>query len=83
MGATKQMQLELDNVRYKVDDEGLGYCIQHYYGRDINTVDKDLNAAWAEAYDALGVVENILGLDDDYDNFEEEKGNQAKSRRPC
>jgi len=50
----------LQTVRAKVEDEGLGYCVENYFGRDLNSHDKQLNNVWEAAYDALQDVYNKL-----------------------
>lgn len=47
------------DVVAKVENEGLGYAIQSYYGRNLNSESDELNDAWAKAYDALAQVEGF------------------------
>jgi hypothetical protein len=45
---------------YDCLETGLGYSIQHGYGRNINTDDIEFNEKWAQAYDLLMWLEKEL-----------------------
>ena len=53
-------ELEYEDLQYRLEAEGAGYAIQHYYGRDINHSDKKVVKLWAEAYDKLIELENYI-----------------------
>lgn len=49
----------LETIRYKVDDEGLGYCIEDYL--DASSIeDSELARLWEAAYKALTKVREYL-----------------------
>ena len=45
-----------------LENEGLGYAVLHYFGRDISedVDDYALAAVWQQAYDALHFIEQTL-----------------------
>lgn len=50
----------IEEVVSKVDTEELGYAILWYYGRELNSENKQLNQLWARAFDALYAVNSCL-----------------------
>ncbi len=52
-------------VADRVGIERIGYAIQSYYGRDLESTDEKLNKLWEQAYDALEALEDYLP-DSDY-----------------
>ena len=44
----------------KIENEGLDYAIQHYFGRELGSNHERLNSLWAEAYDILTEISAIL-----------------------
>jgi hypothetical protein len=50
----------LDYVASKLDNEGVGYAIQHYFGRNLDSESDELNKAWREAFDALEKVKSLF-----------------------
>ena len=53
-------KLEYEDLRYRLESEGEGYALKHYYGRDINHSDKKVVKLWAEAYDKLIELEKYI-----------------------
>lgn len=50
----------LPDLVSKIDYEGgLGESL-YYFGREVNSVDDELNEAWRRAYDAVEVVAEML-----------------------
>lgn len=56
-------KLTVEEVTERVETEGLGYAVQHYLGRDVNSEDKKLNKLWKQAYDALEALQDYLPVD--------------------
>jgi len=50
----------LEGIQWKIEDGGLGYAIENYFGRDLHSVSSELNQAWETAYDALLFIHEIL-----------------------
>lgn len=60
----------LKEFAWKVNNEGIGYAVLHYWGRDINLVIEDQDEfieKWQQAYDLL------VFLQDKIDEWDEEK----------
>lgn len=58
---SKPTVLTPQDMVYRVEYEGVGYAVQHYYGRDVSCPeDPELEAAWKAAYDALTKLDDIL-----------------------
>ena len=53
-------KLDPEDVAYRVSTEGLSYAILHYFGSNLGSTDKALNAAWEEAHNALEEVIELL-----------------------
>ena len=43
-----------------IENEGIGYAIEDYWGRDIPTDDEKLKELWAKAYDALQELSSYI-----------------------
>tara|TARA_R110001592_G_scaffold93398_1_gene271330 strand:+ start:137 stop:331 length:195 start_codon:yes stop_codon:yes gene_type:complete len=46
-------KLEYEDLKYRLEAEGEGYALKHYYGRNIDHDDKKVVKLWAEAFDKL------------------------------
>lgn len=53
-------ELEYEDLQYRLEAEGEGYALKHYYGRDIKHSDKKVVKLWAEAYDKLIELEKYI-----------------------
>lgn len=53
-------ELEYEDLQYRLEAEGEGYALKHYYGRDINHADKDVVKLWAETHDKLIELEKYI-----------------------
>ena len=56
----KKNYRSLQGVQWKVEGEGLDYCIERHFGRDLHSVSPELNEAWEQAYDTLSFIREIL-----------------------
>ncbi len=68
------MATELETRRFEfaalIDNEGLGYTIAHYLGKDISDEDLEDEAfveAWSKAYDAIALLEARIEEWQEYD----------------
>ncbi len=52
---------KINGVLFKFENEGTGYAIRQYYGRELDSGDKLLDQLWATAYDAIGAAEDRIG----------------------
>ena len=57
---TTKEKLPLKFVGYKTGSEGLGYAIQHYFGKHLNSEDEELNEKWLQAYNILTDIDKRL-----------------------
>ena len=64
MSDTGKIMLTTQQVADKVEWEGLDYAVMSYFGRDLNSVNEELNDLWAEAYDVLTELRSILFEDE-------------------
>lgn len=74
----------LEDIWYKIEDEGLGYCVEDYFSLDTirDCGGDELLELWQKAQTALqdirtyfeeqGLTDNILYDDDDADNETDE-----------
>lgn len=53
-------ELTYEDLDYRLQAEGEGYAIKHYYGRDIKHNDKKVVKLWAEAYDKLTELQKYI-----------------------
>ena len=53
-------KLEYWQLKYRLDNEGEGYALKHYYGRDIDHEDAHVVKLWAEAHDKLVELESYI-----------------------
>lgn len=53
-------KLEYKDLKYRLENEGVGYALKHYYGRDIVHKDEHLVRLWAEAHDKLIELEKYI-----------------------
>jgi hypothetical protein len=53
-------QIDYENLMYRLTNEGEGYALKHYYGRDINHKDEKVVRLWREAHDKLVELEKYL-----------------------
>ena len=53
-------ELEYYDLRIRLDQEGEGYALKSYYGRNIKHKDKEVVRLWAEAHDKLLELENYI-----------------------
>lgn len=49
-----------EEVIERVQIEDLGYAVQYYYGKDLNSEDPALNELWTEAYISLTSLDEYL-----------------------
>lgn len=55
---SKPAQVTPHDLVARIENEGLGYAVQHYYGRNIECVaDPTFEALWKAAYDAIVALE--------------------------
>ena len=59
----KEERRSVDDIKDRVDIEGLGYAIEGFYGRYVNSEDEELNKLWEKAYDALDNLKKHLNMD--------------------
>jgi hypothetical protein len=52
--------MTVEELAYKVDNEGLGYAVLDYFGRQVDVDDDTVKQAWAEAYDALDRLRQLI-----------------------
>ena len=58
---SKPTVLTPEDMVYQINEEGIGYAIQHYYGRNISCPeDPEFEAAWKAAYDAMAKVSEFV-----------------------
>ncbi len=50
---SKPHEVTIKDMRYRLEAEGEGYALLHYYGRNISCEDKTAENLWKSAYDAL------------------------------
>lgn len=50
-------KLSYEDLQYRLEAEGEGYALKHYYGRDIEHDDEKMIRLWAETYDKLKELE--------------------------
>lgn len=51
----------VDDIRDRVNRDGIGESVVDYYGRELTEpVPEELRKAWADAYDALARVNELL-----------------------
>lgn len=62
---TIKEKITLQIVADRIGIEGIGYTIESYYCRDLESIDEKLNKLWNQAYDALKALRNYLP-DSDY-----------------
>ena len=48
------------DLSYRLDNEGEGYALKHYYGPDIDHEDEKVVRLWKEAHDKLVELEEYL-----------------------
>ena len=53
-------KLSNEDLKNRIRNEGIGYAILSYYGRDIQCEDKEAERLWKAAYDKLTSLQNYL-----------------------
>lgn len=53
-------KLEYEDLQYRLEAEGAGNALKHFYGRDINHSDKKVVKLWAKAHDKLVELEKYI-----------------------
>ena len=53
-------KLSNEDLKNRIRNEGIGYAILSYYGRDIHCEDKEAERLWKKAYDSLINIQNYL-----------------------
>ena len=70
--ANKPTKVTSVDLAHRVDNEGLSYAVQHYYGENIECVDSPkMEELWKNAYRA------IVDLDNELDKIRETDGYEA------
>lgn len=62
---TIKEEITLQIVADRIGIEGIGYAIESYYSRNLESTDEKLNKLWEQAYNALKALRNYLP-DSDY-----------------
>jgi len=51
---SKPSKVTPHDLAYRIEEEGLSYAVQHYYGREVECeADPAFEALWKAAYDAI------------------------------
>lgn len=53
-------ELDYKDLKYRLKEEGVGYAIKHYYGRNISHRDSKVVKLWAEAFDKISELESYI-----------------------
>ncbi len=55
---SKPAKVTAADLAYRIEDEGIGYAVLHYYGREIECDgDPVFEALWKAAFDAMKALE--------------------------
>jgi hypothetical protein len=69
------MVVDYSDLYYRLQEEGEGYALKHYYGPDIKHSDEKVVKLWKETHDKLVELENYLiskmsEEEEDYDEID-------------
>ncbi len=58
-------KLSNEDLLYRIESEGIGYAIQHYYGKleERRACDEISGKLWNNAYDSLKLLQDYLEKD--------------------
>jgi hypothetical protein len=68
------MVVDYSDLYYRLQEEGEGYALKHYYGPDIEHSDEKVVKLWKETHDKLVELEKYLiakmSEEEDYDGMD-------------
>jgi hypothetical protein len=53
-------EVTYEDLRYRLESEGEGYALKHYFGPDIEHEDENVVRLWKEAHDKLIELEDYV-----------------------
>ncbi len=56
----KMSDITYEDLRYRLESEGEGYALKHYFGPDIEHEDEEVVRLWKEAHDKLIELEDYV-----------------------